>query len=77
MPFTVPFFGEHEDLRAAVRALCADFSSQYWRKIDEAEAYPEEFVDALTAAGWLAALIPEDYGGAGLGVTEAPSFSKR
>ncbi|MGH8630837.1 MAG: acyl-CoA dehydrogenase family protein, partial [Burkholderiales bacterium] len=61
----------HQQIRAAVRDLCARFPGDYWRKLDEARAYPEEFVAALTDAGWLAALIPEEYGGAGLGVTEA------
>jgi len=59
------------ELRQAVRALCATFAPEYWRQLDEARAYPEAFVKALTDAGWLAALIPEQYGGAGLGLTEA------
>jgi acyl-CoA dehydrogenase len=58
-------------LREAVRALCRTFSPEYWRRLDEERAYPEEFVRALTQAGWLAALIPEAYGGSGLGLTEA------
>ena len=62
---------EFQDIRDAVRALCAEFPDEYHRKIDEARAYPEAFVDALTKAGWMAALIPEDYGGSGLGLTEA------
>src|SRR4030081_3316418 len=61
----------HEDIRDAVRALCAEFPGEYFRKIDEARCYPEEFVNALTKAGWLAALIPQEYGGSGLGLTEA------
>jgi acyl-CoA dehydrogenase len=61
----------HQQIRAAVRDLCSRFPGEYWRKLDEARAYPEEFVRALTDAGWLSALIPEEYGGAGLGVTEA------
>ncbi|MEO3388392.1 acyl-CoA dehydrogenase family protein [Mesorhizobium sp. CAU 1741] len=61
----------HDDIREAVRALCAEFPAEYHRKIDEARGYPEAFVDALTKAGWMAALIPEDYGGSGLGLTEA------
>lgn len=61
----------YEDIRDAVRALCAEFPSEYHRKVDEARGYPEEFVDALTKAGWMAALIPEEYGGSGLGLTEA------
>ncbi|HWL57470.1 MAG TPA: acyl-CoA dehydrogenase family protein [Paracoccus sp. (in: a-proteobacteria)] len=62
---------QFQDIRDAVRALCAEFPDEYHRKIDEARAYPEEFVDALTKAGWMAALIPEEYGGSGLGLTEA------
>jgi acyl-CoA dehydrogenase len=61
----------HQELREAVRDLCASFPPEYHRKVDEARGYPEEFVDALTKAGWLAALIPEEYGGSGLGLTEA------
>ena len=61
----------HQEIRDAVRALCASFPPEYHRKIDEARGYPEEFVDALTKAGWMAALIPEEYGGSGLGLTEA------
>jgi acyl-CoA dehydrogenase len=61
----------HDDLREGVRALCAQFDSAYWQKVDEARAYPEAFVDALTQAGWMAALIPEQYGGSGLTLTQA------
>ena len=61
----------HPDLRDAVRALCATFDSAYWQKIDETRAYPENFVDALTKAGWMSALIPEELGGSGLSLTEA------
>jgi len=59
------------DIRDAVRDLCAQFPDEYFRKIDEARGYPAEFVDALTQAGWMAALIPLAYGGSGLGLTEA------
>ncbi|OSP54207.1 acyl-CoA dehydrogenase family protein [Pseudoruegeria sp. SK021] len=62
---------DFQDIRDAVRALCAQFPDEYHRKIDADRAYPETFVDALTQAGWMAALIPEDYGGSGLGLTEA------
>ena len=62
---------KHQDMREALRALCAEFSDEYHRKIDEARGYPEAFVEALTRAGWLAAMIPEEYGGSGLGLTEA------
>ena len=61
----------HPDLRDAVKALCAQFDSAYWQAIDEKRAYPEKFVDALTKAGWMSALIPEEYGGSGLTLTEA------
>ena len=61
----------HDELRAGVRSLCARFDNDYWRASDEARAYPHEFVDALTEAGYLACLVPEEYGGMGLGIREA------
>ena len=61
----------HQDIRDAVRALCAEFPDAYHREIDAARGYPEAFVDALTKAGWMAALIPQEYGGSGLGLSEA------
>ena len=61
----------HADLRTAVRELCARFPDTYWRELDAREAYPEEFVRTLTEAGYLAALIPEELGGSGLGIAEA------
>ena len=61
----------YQDIRDAVRALCAQFPPEYHRQIDQDRSYPEAFVDALTKAGWMAALIPEEYGGSGLGLTEA------
>ena len=61
----------HEHLREAVADLCGRYTGEYWRKVDEANSYPEAFVKALTEAGWLAALIPEEFGGSGLGITEA------
>jgi acyl-CoA dehydrogenase len=61
----------YQDIRDAVRSLCAEFPDEYHRKVDEERAYPEAFVDALTKAGWLAALIPQEYGGSGLGLAEA------
>ena len=64
-------YDRFQDIRDAVRALCAEFPDEYHRKIDEQRGYPEEFVEALTRAGWMAALIPEEYGGSGLGLTEA------
>ena len=66
-----PRFEEFADYRRAVRELCAQFGSAYWQSVDERAEYPETFVQALTEAGWLAALIPEEYGGGGLTVTEA------
>jgi acyl-CoA dehydrogenase len=62
---------QYQDIRDAVRALCAEFPDEYHRKIDEQRTYPEEFVDALTKAGWMAAMIPQEYGGSGLGLSEA------
>src|SRR5258706_10760708 len=61
----------YQELHSALRELCAQFPAEYFRRVDERRAYPEEFVDALTRAGWLAALIPEEYGGSGLGLTQA------
>ncbi len=61
----------YQDIRDAVRSLCADFPDEYQRRIDAARGYPEAFVDALTKAGWLAAMIPAEYGGSGLGLAEA------
>jgi acyl-CoA dehydrogenase len=61
----------HDEIRSAMRELCARFPGEYWRDVDRREAYPAEFVAALTEAGWLAALIPSEYGGAGLGLAEA------
>ena len=62
---------DFQEIRDAVRSLCAEFPDEYHRQIDEERAYPEAFVDALTKAGWLAALIPQEYGGAGLSLAEA------
>jgi acyl-CoA dehydrogenase len=59
-----------EEIRGPVRALCAGFGDAYFRKVDQERAYPVEFVDALIREGWLGALIPEEYGGSGLGLTE-------
>ena len=60
-----------DDIRSGVRALCAEFPDEYFRKIDAERGYPVEFVAALTKAGWLAALIPTEFGGSGLSLTEA------
>ncbi len=61
----------YNDIRDAIRDLMQQFPAEYFRKIDEEKAYPEAFVEALTKAGWLAALIPQEYGGSGLSLTEA------
>ena len=62
---------KYQEIRSAVRELCAQFPAEYFRHLDEQRAYPEEFVAALTKAGWLAALVPEEFGGSGLGLAEA------
>ncbi len=61
----------YQDIRDGVRALCAGFPPEYHRNVDKERRYPEEFVNALTSSGWMSALIPEEYGGSGLGLTEA------
>ena len=62
------------DIRESVRALCAKFPGEYWRALDRERAYPTEFVNALTEAGYLAALIPEEFGGSGLGISAAAAI---
>jgi len=66
-----PYAPTHPEIRDAVRQLCLKFDGAYWRELDRARGYPTEFVKALTDAGWLATLIPEEYGGAGLGISAA------
>src|SRR3982751_6965138 len=69
--------GHHDDLsdiRASVRALCEQFPGEYWRALDRERAYPTAFVDALTKAGYLAALLPEEYGGSGLTLRAAAAI---
>src|SRR5438552_2524113 len=61
----------YQEIRDAIRDLCAGFPAAYFREVDEKRGYPDAFVDALTKAGWLAALIPQEYGGSGLGLAEA------
>jgi len=61
----------HSEIREGVRALCREFDSAYWQKVDEERGYPDAFVKALTDAGWLSALIPEEYGGSGLSMAAA------
>lgn len=65
---------DHSDIREAVAKLCADFPGEYWRKLDREMAYPTEFVTALTESGFLSALIPEEYGGAGLTLSAAAAI---
>jgi len=60
-----------QELRESVQAVCKKYDGEYWRKLDEIDAYPTEFVEEITQAGFLAALIPEEYGGSGLGLLEA------
>jgi acyl-CoA dehydrogenase len=66
-----PFAHRHADIREGVRAVCRTYNSAYWQQQEESASYPEAFIQALTEAGWLAALIPEEYGGSGVGLTEA------
>ena len=66
-----PFAGQHAEIRQGVRDVCRRFDSPYWQQLEESSGYPEAFVQALTHAGWLAALIPEEFGGSGVGLTEA------
>ncbi len=65
---------DHTEIRDEVRKLCARFPGEYWRKLDEVRGYPTEFVTALTEAGYLSVLIPEEYGGSGLGITAAAAI---
>lgn len=62
---------QYQDIRDGIRSLCAQFPDEYFRKVDEQRGYPDEFVKALTDAGWMAALIPQEYGGSGLSLAEA------
>ena len=71
MNHPIPKEDQFQDMREALRDLCNRYDSAYWQKIDHERGYPEAFVTAMTAAGWLAALIPEEYGGSGLGLAEA------
>jgi len=66
-----PHDREHIQIRRAIRDLCGSFPSDYWQTVEEESGYPEKFVKALTEAGWLSALIPEEYGGGGASLTEA------
>jgi alkylation response protein AidB-like acyl-CoA dehydrogenase len=71
---TPPAHDDHADIRDAVTKLCAQFPGEYWRKLDREMAYPSAFVDALTQAGYLSVLIPEEYGGAGLKLSAAAAI---
>src|ERR1700729_830508 len=71
---TTPDHDEHADIRDAVGKLCAQFPGEYWRKLDREMAYPKAFVDALTEAGYLSVLIPEEFGGAGLKLSAAAAI---
>ena len=68
---TVVHEESHAELREGVRAVCRGFDNAYWQQVDEVRGYPDTFVKALTEAGWLSALIPEEYGGSGLSLAEA------
>lgn len=65
---------DHEDIRDSVSRLCEKFPGEYWRKLDEQMSYPTEFVETLAREGWLSALIPEQYGGSGLGLSAAAAI---
>lgn len=71
MTLSIPKPDHYQEMREALRDLCARYDSAYWQKVDHERGYPEAFVTAITEAGWLAALIPEQYGGSGLGLAEA------
>ncbi|GAB3770217.1 acyl-CoA dehydrogenase family protein [Ramlibacter monticola] len=71
MHIQIPAPDAYQEIREALRDLCGRYDSAYWQKVDAERGYPEAFVDALTEAGWMAALIPSDYGGSGLGLAEA------
>ena len=71
MKHAIPKPDAYQTLREALRDMCQSFDSKYWQEVDEARGYPEAFVQTLTEAGWLAALIPTEYGGSGLGLAEA------
>jgi acyl-CoA dehydrogenase len=67
----------YDDIRTSVRKLCEGFPGEYWRKLDREMAYPSEFVRALTESGFLAALIPEEYGGVGLPLSGGRRFLRK
>jgi acyl-CoA dehydrogenase len=71
MTHPIPKPDQFQEMREALRDLCSRYDSSYWQQVDHERGYPEAFVTAITEAGWLAALIPEQYGGSGLGLAEA------
>ncbi|MES2979970.1 MAG: acyl-CoA dehydrogenase family protein [Pseudomonadota bacterium] len=71
MKTQIPAPDEHQEMREALRDLCGRYDSAYWQKVDTDRGYPDAFVDAVTQAGWMAALIPAEFGGSGLGLAEA------
>jgi acyl-CoA dehydrogenase len=71
MTLEIPAPDAYQEIRDALRDLCGKYDPAYWQKVDTDRGYPEEFVDALTQAGWMAALIPTEFGGSGLGLAEA------
>ncbi len=71
MTHPIPKPDQYQEKREALRDLCSRYDSAYWQQVDHERGYPEAFVNAITEAGWLAALIPEQYGGSGLGLAEA------
>ena len=71
MTHPIPKHDQFQEMREALRDLCSRYDSAYWQQVDHERGYPEAFVTAITEAGWLAALIPEQYGGSGLGLAEA------
>jgi acyl-CoA dehydrogenase len=74
LPSSQPDRDDHAEIREEVRKLCSRFPGEYWRKLDEVRGYPTEFVQALTEAGYLSVLIPEEYGGSGLGISAAAAI---
>ncbi|MBT4719535.1 MAG: acyl-CoA dehydrogenase family protein, partial [Rhodospirillaceae bacterium] len=65
---------DYSDIRSSVRSLCAGFPGEYWRRLDANREYPADFVAAMTEGGFLGALIPEQYGGSGLGIAAASAI---
>ena len=74
MDTPAPFTDPHAEIREEVGKLCSRFPGEYWRKLDQERGYPTEFVRALTEGGYLGALIPEEYGGAGLPLSAAAAI---